>query len=293
MPLTEESRARLEVDAKDVIARYPQARSALLSLLHLVQSEQGYVSAEGIALCAGWLGLTTAEVAAVATFYTMYKRRPVGEFAVGVCTNTLCAVLGGDAIFARLKDHLGVGHDETTEDGAITLEHLECNAACDYAPVIMVNWEFFDDQTPESAVGLVDELRAGRRPTPTRGASLCTFAEVSRVLAGFPDGRAGEGPSAGPASLAGLRLAQRRAMSAPGSSPRTPAAADRAVDTERAVESTAQGPASAPSAHDGGLSTAASDPASDAPTGNRTEGDADRTPGADAEPAPGDLRRPR
>ena len=121
-------------------------------------------AATGIALCAEWLGITTAEVAAVATFYTMYKRRPVGEFAVGVCTNTLCAVLGGDAIFARLKDHLGVGHDETTEDGAITLEHLECNAACDYAPVMMVNWEFFDDQTPESAVALVE--RAARRPAP-------------------------------------------------------------------------------------------------------------------------------
>ena len=285
--MSQESRARLEVDAKEVIARYPQERSALLPLLHLVQSEQGYVSGEGIALCAQWLGLTTAEVAAVATFYTMYKRRPVGEFAVGVCTNTLCAVLGGDAIFARLKDHLGVGHDETTEDGSITLEHLECNAACDYAPVMMVNWEFFDDQTPESAVALVDDLRAGRRPTPTRGASLCTFSEVSRVLAGFPDGKSGEGPSAGPASLAGLRAAQRETRSA------APPAQDPGVDTERAVESTATGAASAPSAHDRGLSTAASDPAADAPTGNRTEGDADGTAGAEAEPAPGDTAAPK
>jgi NADH-quinone oxidoreductase subunit E len=136
----------------------------------------------------------------------MYKRRPNGEYSVGVCTNTLCAVMGGDQIFATLKEHLGVGHDETTEDGKVTLEHLECNAACDYAPVMMVNWEFFDNQTPESAVELVDALREGRTPTPTRGASLCTFKQVSRVLAGFPDGRADEGPSAGPATLAGLRL---------------------------------------------------------------------------------------
>ena len=91
------------------------------------------------------LGLTAAEVAAVATFYTMYKRRPVGDYHVGVCTNTLCAVMGGDAIFERLKEHLGVGNDETTADGTVTLEHLECNAACDYAPVMMVNWEFFDN----------------------------------------------------------------------------------------------------------------------------------------------------
>jgi NADH-quinone oxidoreductase subunit E len=201
---TAEVRSRLEVDAKEVIARYPRSRSALLPLLHLVQSEEGFVSANGIEFCAEMLDITTAEVAAVATFYTMYKRRPNGTYAVGVCTNTLCAVLGGDQIFRTLKDHLGIGHDETTDDGAVTLEHLECNAACDYAPVMMVNWEFFDNQTPESAVSLVDDLRAGNRPRPTRGASLCTFREVSRVLAGFPDGRADEGPAAGPATLAGL-----------------------------------------------------------------------------------------
>jgi NADH-quinone oxidoreductase subunit E len=203
---TADVRSRLEVEAKEIIARYPRSRSALLPMLHLVQAEEGYVSPHGIELCAEILGITAAEVAAVATFYTMYKRRPNGTYSVGVCTNTLCAVLGGDQIYATLKEHLGVGHDETTEDGVVTLEHLECNAACDYAPVMMVNWEFFDNQTPESAVGLVDDLRAGRTVTPTRGATLCTFKEVSRVLAGFPDGRADEGPGAGPATLAGLQI---------------------------------------------------------------------------------------
>lgn len=199
-------RARLERDAAEIIARYPRSRSALLPLLHLMQAEEGYVSPHAIELCAALLDISAAEVAAVATFYTMYKRHPNGDYTVGVCTNTLCAVMGGDQIFARLKEHLGVGHDETTEDGTVTLEHLECNAACDYAPVMMVNWEFFDNQTPESAVGLVDDLRAGRPVTPTRGATLCSFKEVSRVLAGFPDGRADEGPAAGPATLAGLSI---------------------------------------------------------------------------------------
>jgi NADH-quinone oxidoreductase subunit E len=198
--------ARLESDTDQIIRRYPRPRSALLPMLHLVQSEEGYVSPHGIEFCAQRLGLTAAEVAAVATFYTQYKRRPNGEYTVGVCTNTLCAVMGGDQIFATLKEHLGVGNDETTEDGTVTLEHVECNAACDYAPVVMVNWEFFDNQTPDSAVELVDGLRSGDLPTPTRGASLCTFKQVSRVLAGFPDGRANQGPSAGPASLAGLRI---------------------------------------------------------------------------------------
>ena len=138
----------------EIAARYPQARSALLPMLHLVQSVDGRVTPEGIEACADVLGLTGAEVSAVATFYTMYKRRPVGDYHVGVCTNTLCAVMGGDAIFERLKGHLDVGNDETTEDGKITLEHVECNAACDYAPVVMVNWEFMDNMTPESAVSV-------------------------------------------------------------------------------------------------------------------------------------------
>ncbi|MBM9504875.1 NADH-quinone oxidoreductase subunit NuoE [Actinacidiphila acididurans] len=202
-------RARLETDAREVIARYPDSRSALLPLLHLVQSEEGYVSRTGIRFCSDVLDLTTAEVTAVATFYTMYRRKPSGDYQVGVCTNTLCAVMGGDAIFDELRGHLGVGNDETTADGKVTLEHIECNAACDFAPVVMVNWEFFDNQTPESAKKLVDDLIAGREVRPTRGAPLCTYKETARILAGFPDEREGAveaGGSAGPASLAGLRL---------------------------------------------------------------------------------------
>lgn len=126
-----------------------------------------------MAFCAETLDLTTAEVTAVATFYSMYRRRPSGDYQVGVCTNTLCAVMGGDAIFDTLKEHLGVGNNETTEDGKVTLEHIECNAACDFAPVVMVNWEFFDNQTPQSATQLVDDLimRPDRRAHP-RGTDL-------------------------------------------------------------------------------------------------------------------------
>src|SRR5919199_840230 len=156
MPLTDRTRA----EARQIIARYPKPRSALLPLLHLVQSEEGYVTQDGVTMCAELLGLTKAEVGAVATFYSMYKRRPMGDYHVGVCTNTLCAIMGGDAIFEALKEHLEIGNDETTPDGRVTLEHIECNAACDYAPVVMVNWEFFDNQTVQSAKDLVDRLRA-------------------------------------------------------------------------------------------------------------------------------------
>ena len=203
-------------EAREIVARYPKARSALLPMLHLVQSEEGYVSPDGITLCAEELGLTKAEVGAVATFYTMYRRRPAGTYHVGVCTNTLCAVLGGDAILAALTDHLGIGHNETTQDGTVSLEHIECNAACDFAPVVMVNWEFYDNQTPASARELVDGCRAGTPPAPTRGpSSLCTFKQMERVLAGFPDGRAGEGVQAGPPTLVGLNLAEQRGETAP------------------------------------------------------------------------------
>ena len=198
-----------------IAARYPEARSGLLPMLHLVQSVEGRVTSEGIEACAQVLGISAAEVSGVATFYTMYKRKPVGDYLVGVCTNTLCAVMGGDLIFDRLKEHLDVGNDETTEDGAITLEHIECNAACDYAPVMMVNWEFMDNQTPESAVQVVDDLRAGKDVHSTRGPRLCTWKQAERVLAGFSDGLADEGPAAGPASLVGLGIARERGWTAP------------------------------------------------------------------------------
>ncbi len=183
MPLTEQTR----VAAREVIARYPKPRSALLPMLHLVQAEQGYVSAEGVALCAEELGLTKAEVGAVATFYTMYKRHPTGEYLVSVCTNLSCQLLGGEEVYAGLAETLGVGHDETTGDGRITLEHAECLAACDYAPVMTVNYEFFDNVTPGSALELVAALQRGQRPRPSRGAPLVSFRSISRQLAGLID----------------------------------------------------------------------------------------------------------
>jgi len=223
MPFTEEVRARLDADADAIIGKYPGARSALLPLLHLVQAEEGYVSQDGVDYCAGKLGLTKTEVTGVVSFYTMYKRELAGEYSVGVCTNALCAVLGGDQIYADVQEHLGFDGDDhhgaapTTPDGKVTLERIECNAACDYAPVVMVNWEYFDNQTPQSAKQLVDDLRAGQPVRPTRGPShLCTWREASRILAGFNDDQATDGPAAGTASLAGLRIAKEHDWSAPG-----------------------------------------------------------------------------
>lgn len=205
MPLTNKDDALIET----IIKRYPRSRSAIMPLLHLAQARDGYVTPESIEVIAEKLSLETAEVNAVATFYTQYKRKPVGEYHVGVCTNTLCAVMGGDAIFAGLKEHLGIENDGVTADGKVSLEHIECNAACDYAPVVMANWEFYDNQTVESAKTLVDGARAGNPPAPTRGPNrLVTFKEASAVLAGLDDGLANEGVQAGPATLLGLGIAR-------------------------------------------------------------------------------------
>ena len=192
-----------------IIARYPRKRSAIMPLLHYVQSIDGYVTNEGIEVIGEKLELATAEVTAVSTFYTQYKSKPVGEYHVGICTNTLCAVMGGDAIFESIKEHLSIGNDGVTSDGKVSVEHIECNAACDYAPVVMVNWEFYDNQTVQSVKDLVDGARTGNPPAPTRGPkTLRTWKQNSAVLADISDGLANEGVQAGEPTLLGLRKAK-------------------------------------------------------------------------------------
>jgi len=254
MPFSEDTLTRLKADAAEITGRYPRARSALLPLLFLVQAEEGYVSDEGMAFCAEVLGITQTEVRGVATFYTMYKHEPAAEYQVGVCINTTCAIMGGDQIWSELAEHVG-GHagdeaahadalggtsdhgDIKSADGKVAVERLECNAACDYAPVVMVNWEFFDNQTPQSAKQLVDDLQAGRDVVPTRGPSrLCTWKQANRILAGFGDGQAAEGPSAGHASLVGLKLAKERGWRAPSANGRSAESAPEKSEQVSAAE---------------------------------------------------------
>ena len=248
-PAAEPLAAKLLDPAREILARYPagRERSALLPLLHLVQTEEGHVSPGGVALCAELLGINKAQVGAVATFYTMYKRRPTGEYLVSVCTNTLCNVMGGQEVYDQLVEHLGVGHDETTADGRITLEHAECLAACDYAPVVTVNYDFTIDQaTPDSAVELVEKLRAGERPTPSRGARICTLREMGYQLAGFADPRDGAVADgvAGAPTLRGVRLAQEHGVAVAGFDPESPITTTKPARDETALPpgSTAEKP---------------------------------------------------
>ncbi len=211
MSISETTRTELA----ELAGRYPQARSALLPMLHLVQSEEGYVSPEGIAACAETLALSTAEVAAVATFYTMYKRRPAGQHHIGVCTNTMCALLGGDAVWDAVSAHARVGHDEVSANGTFDLERIECQAACTHAPVMTVDWEFFDRMTPDEAIAVLDRLEAGEEVRSTRGPVVRGFKAASRTISGIDDdGLTAEGGAADELMLANVRAAAERGVPA-------------------------------------------------------------------------------
>ena len=210
--ITEETMAEMRA----IAARYPDARSALMPMLHLVQSVDGRVSDAGMRAVAEIAGVNTAQVNGVATFYTMYKRRPAGHQHIGVCTTALCAVMGGDILLSHVEKKLGIHEGEATPDGKFSLERLECNAGCDFAPVMMVNWEYMDNMTPAKADELLDKLAAGETVKSTRGATITDWRSAERVLAGFDDGRADEGPSAGESSVRGLKIAEANNWQAPG-----------------------------------------------------------------------------
>ncbi len=161
MPFTD---ANLKL-AREIIARYPQARSATLPLLHLAQDQDGAVTDPAIAEIADLLGLTSAQVLGTCSFYTMFKREPEGSLVVSVCTNVSCLVNGG----ADLLEHL---RHRYADDPDVMVEEVECIAACDLAPVLQVNYEYHGPTTSASADDLVAEYRSGAR--------------VARTLSGTP-----------------------------------------------------------------------------------------------------------
>ena len=200
---------QIMAESRELAGRYPQARSALVPMLHLMQSETGMVNSEVIEACAEILELSTAEVTAVASFYTMYRlRSPGGEHHIGVCVNTACGLLGGDAIYDALSEKLGVRHNETTEDGKFTLERIECQAACTHSPVMTVDWEFFDRTTIAEAIDVIDRLTAGEEVLPSRGPAVRGWRAAERTVSGIEDGLADEGGGVDELMLAGLKAAR-------------------------------------------------------------------------------------
>jgi NADH-quinone oxidoreductase subunit E len=185
-PVLSEENRRL---AERIVARYPTARSAMLPLLYLVQSEVGWVPRQGMREVAEIIGLTTAEVEAVATFYTMLKLHPCGRYVISVCTNPSCTLLGARESYEQAREMLGSNAERMTEDGMFTLEEEECLAACDKAPVVAVNYVFYDNVTHERMEQLIQNIRDGNVPEAARGAgSPGELKEVSKVLAGVAHG---------------------------------------------------------------------------------------------------------
>jgi NADH-quinone oxidoreductase subunit E len=170
--------------AERIVAKYPNRRSALVPLLYLVQSEVGWVPREGMREVAEILGLTTAEVEAVATFYTMLKLHPCGRYVVSICTNPSCALLGGRRLYERARELLGEGAEHRTDDRLFTLEEEECMAACDKAPVLALNFVFYDRVSEGQLEEMIASIRAGQVPEASRGGVPGDLKEVSRALAG-------------------------------------------------------------------------------------------------------------
>ena len=227
MRLSKENEAR----ARSTIALYPQPRSAMLPLLHLVQEQNGYLTKEGMAHVAELLGLTPVEVYGTASFYDMFFTHPVGTYLVSVCTNIACLLNGGVELLEHAEERLGVQAGATTGDGTFTLEEVECIGLCGNAPCLTVNWRFFGDVTDESFDGLVDDLAAGRldETVPPHG----TLSRVRRSV----------GLLAGPTAVSAPPVEQGAAPSsdapqptAGGSLEKQPASKDAAARAAKQVD---------------------------------------------------------
>ena len=177
-------------DADSILARYPEAhrRSALMPLLYLAQSVDGWITRDALREIGEILGITTAEVEAVASFYTLYRLRPTGTHVVSVCTNLACKLRGAEAVFEAAHQAAGVAHGaEMSEDGLVTLHEEECLGVCDFAPAVQINLCNHDAVEPARMRELVAGLRAGEVPSPARGPAFGSFQAASRALAGLEE----------------------------------------------------------------------------------------------------------
>jgi NADH-quinone oxidoreductase subunit E len=155
--LTEEN-VRL---AREIIGRYPKARSATIPLLHLAQEQDGYVTNEAMSHIGELVGASSAEVFGTASFYEMFKFEPVGKYLINICGTMSCALLGAEELMHHAEERLGIKMGSTTADGKITLERAECQAACTEAPCLQVNYRYRYRVTPDQLDTLIDDLTAG------------------------------------------------------------------------------------------------------------------------------------
>jgi NADH-quinone oxidoreductase subunit E len=176
--------------AKEIIGRYPKARSATIPLLHLAQQQDGYVTESAMVHIGELVGASSAEVLGTATFYEMFKFEPVGKYLINICGTMSCALLGAEALMHHAEHKLGIKSGSTTPDGMFTLAHAECQAACTEAPTLQVNYRYRFRVTDEMFDALVDDLRAGRLD-----GEIPPHGTVARVRQSIPAGK-GVGASA-------------------------------------------------------------------------------------------------
>ncbi len=148
--------------ANEIIARYPEKRSAVMHLLYLAMAEEGHLTDAGMEEVARWCEITPAQVRAVASFYTMFKRERTGRYLVSCCTSITCMLLDGDEVLAAVEDESGVPHGETDDEGMLSVEHVECIGACGGAPAVQVNYELIEGVSPTQARELVRWLKRAR-----------------------------------------------------------------------------------------------------------------------------------
>jgi NADH-quinone oxidoreductase subunit E len=161
----------LEARFEKFLAKYPadRKRSAVIPMLIYGQDEIGAVTDELIEEIAKRTGVTTLQVTEVVGFYSMLHRKPQGKYHVQVCTNISCLLVGGQELWDQACHKLGIGHKETTKDGRISLEEVECMGACSWAPAVQVNYDFYHDVTPAQLDQLIDGLAAGKKPEEISG----------------------------------------------------------------------------------------------------------------------------
>ena len=180
----------VRTDAEAILARYPEAhrRSAVMPLLYLAQSVDGWVTRDALREIGELLGITTAEVEAVASFYTMYRLRPTGTHVVNVCTNLACKLRGAEDVFEAAHEASGVAHGaEMSDDGLFTVHEEECLGVCDFAPAVQIDLCNHDRVDPPRMRELIAGLRAGEVPSPARGPAISSFRAASRALAGLEE----------------------------------------------------------------------------------------------------------
>ena len=238
--------------ARDLIALYPQPRSALIPVLHLAQEQDGWLTVDAMTHVAELIGVTPAEVLGTASFYDMLFTEPVGTYLVSVCTNLACMLNGGEELLEHAEERLGVKAGGTTSDGMFTLEEVECIASCGEAPCLAVNWRHRGNVDHAAFDRLVDDLRNGALTDeiPPHGTLVRTRRAVA-LVAGVPKEGRGAAPPVpapipvssepAPAPVAAPSPAAEPAQAQPGGDrpepqPASQAEAERADDHAETIE---------------------------------------------------------